>query len=181
MDNNTLLDNMVEDEEQKFAFYNNESATDVYKSMAAGTAQVNAMSDFFQESENDTRRMSPMFKGTGFNLGYELPYIEIVGPKSEFNSSNVQEQTTYYNEARIEPFMSLCKQGETTGTCMKRVFECDPDRPWKECNENLQTCKDDIIGNNICKYGSNGTLLKKYEPPPKKTEKEVNVQMLRIG
>ena len=164
-----------------FAEYNNESPTEVYKSMAGGTAQINPMSDFLQENEKIMKSNVTVFNGQGFNLGSELPYIELVGPK-DTTTSNLNLETVQYNsEARIEPFMSLCKPDESTSTCMKRVFECDPDRPWKECNTQLQSCKDDPIGSNICKYTPDGsTILKKFEAP-KNQPKEVSVQYNRAG
>lgn len=103
-----------------FSVYNNESPTDVYKSMAGGTAQVNPLSDFLQENEQNMKSNVNVFNGSGFNLGSELPYIELVGPKDTFVSSNVSQ---------------VCDE-----ECLKKKYNCDPDRPWKECaaSKNVQ-------------------------------------------
>lgn len=37
----------------------------------------------------------------------------------------------------------LCTPGENTERCLKRVYMCDPDRPWKECYDQLGPCPDD--------------------------------------
>ena len=151
--------------------------------MAGGSAQVNPLSDFFQETEQSMKSNVSIFNGSGFNLGLELPYIELVGPRDTTSSNLVLETTSYRSEeAKIEPFMSLCDSDESTSTCMKRVFECDPDRPWKDCYDNLKTCKDDPIGLNTCKYTPDGsTLLKKFEAPSTAISKEVSVQYNRAG
>lgn len=170
-----------------YAEYNNESPLSVYRSMAGGSAQVNAMSDFLQESEQSMKSNVNVFSGTGFNLGSELPYIELVGPKDTFDyKSNVM---TDFSDGRmvatkknIDAFTSMCKPEETNPQCLKRVFECDPDRPWRECDDSLRTCQDDPTGQTICKYNRSGTLLKKYESP--KTQvgtPSMPTQMLRSG
>lgn len=168
----------------EFAVYNNESATDVYKSMAGGTAQVNAMSDFLQEGEQSMKSNVTVFSGTGFNLGSELPYIELYGPKDTFDyTSNVNADLStgrmVATEKRLDPYTQACKPEEKTADCLKRVFECDPDRPWRECDDKIQTCKDDPLGQNICKYNQDGTLLKKYEPL--KTQIGEPSKFVRIG
>lgn len=50
-----------------------DSALDVYKDMAAGTAQVNALADFLQESEDNMKTIKPYFEGEGYNLDYTIP------------------------------------------------------------------------------------------------------------
>lgn len=159
-----------------FTSYNNETPTDVYESMASGKAQVNAMSDYLQDSEKDMKSNSKIFDGYGVNLGYELPYIELVGPNDSAASSNVSMN----KKTDFEQYMTSCKIDEDNESCLKRVFDCDPDRPWKECELKLEPCKDDFTGKNICKYNTEGTLLKKYTPLPKPPIEE-KVQMLRIG
>lgn len=54
-----------------------DSAIDVYKEMAAGSAQVNAMSDFLQEKEDDMNTKKPYFEGVGYSLGYGLPMFPL--------------------------------------------------------------------------------------------------------
>jgi hypothetical protein len=50
-----------------------DSALDVYKDMAAGSAQINALADFLQEKEDDMKTIKPYFEGEGFNLDYVIP------------------------------------------------------------------------------------------------------------
>jgi hypothetical protein len=50
-----------------------DSAIDVYKDMAAGTAQINALADYLQEKEDDMKTLEPYFEGEGFNLDYSIP------------------------------------------------------------------------------------------------------------
>lgn len=38
---------------------------DIYRDMAAGSAQINPLSDYFQESEERMNTMSPIFSGGG--------------------------------------------------------------------------------------------------------------------
>lgn len=169
-----------------YSMYNNESATEVYRSMAGGSAQVNVMSEFLQESEQSMKSNVSVFSGVGYNLGSELPYIELIGPKDSFDyTSNVNfdysTKKTVETQKRLDPYTSLCKPEETNSACMKRVFECDPDRPWKECDDKLQTCKDDPLGQNLCKYNQDGTLLKKYESVKTQIGKPEFTQTVRIG
>lgn len=147
-------------EEPMFSVYNNETPTDVYNSMASGKAQVNAMSEFLQESETSTKSNVKIFEGTGFNLGNELPYIELVGPRD--SNSNISTDFSK-SEKRLEPYTQFCESGENTETCLRRKFSCDPDRPWKECVSDLSTCKDDPTGQTLCRYEMDGTLLKKFD------------------
>jgi hypothetical protein len=169
-----------------FSEYNNESATNVYTSMAGGTAQINPMSDFLQESEQIMKSNVSVFSGVGFNLGDELPYIELIGPKDTFDyTANVNydysTKRMVATQKKLDPYTQLCKPEETTANCLKRVFECDPDRPWRECDDKLQTCKDEPLGQNICKYNQDGTLLKKYEPTTTQIGKPEFTEMLRSG
>ena len=168
----------------EFAMYNNESATDVYRSMAGGSAQVNAMSDYLQDSEQSMKSNVSMFNGTGFNLGDELPYIELYGPKDTFDyTANVNTDFStgrmVATDKRLDLYTQTCKPEEKTADCLKRVFECDPDRPWRECDDQLKACEDDPLGQNICKYNKDGTLLKKYEPI--KTQQGEPTKFVRIG
>jgi hypothetical protein len=57
---------------KKISFF--DSAIDVYKDMAAGSAQINVLSDFFQEKEGDMKSKKKMFEGQGFdrNFGYPI-------------------------------------------------------------------------------------------------------------
>lgn len=167
----------------EFSMYNNESATEVYKSMAGGSAQVNVMSDFLQESEQSMKSNVSVFSGVGYNLGYELPYIELVGPKETTSNVNTVISTGIVVEPKknLDLFTSLCKPEETNSVCMKRVFECDPDRPWKECDDKIKVCKDEPLGQNLCKYNQDGTLLKKYESLKKQIGKPEFTQTVRIG
>ena len=57
---------------KKLSFF--DSAIDVYKDMAAGTAQINVLSDFFQEKESDMKSNKKIFEGEGFdrNFGYPI-------------------------------------------------------------------------------------------------------------
>lgn len=160
-------------DEPMFEKYNNESPVDVYKSMAGGTIKTNHMSYVLQESEQEMKSNVAYFKGSGFNLGEELPYIELVGPKETFNNAFSIETTMNVSanykvqkltsEKKIEPYTSLCNENEKTGACLKRVFSCDPDRPWKECDDQLITCPDDPL--KICKYrvvNNDVDLIKRY-------------------
>ncbi len=162
--------------------YNNESPVDVYKSMASGTAQINPMSDFLQESEQSMKSNVNVFSGVGFNLGNELPYIELDGPKDTFDyTSNVNVDYSIDTQKRLEPYKPLCTTEENTESCLKRVFECDPDRPWKECDDKIQTCKDEPLGQNLCKYNQDGTLLKKYEALKTQIGKPEITPFVKIG
>lgn len=49
---------------------------DVYKEMSKGTAQINPLSDYFQESEKDMKTKTDLFNGEGYNLGYGVPVYE---------------------------------------------------------------------------------------------------------
>lgn len=42
-----------------------DSALDIYKDIAAGTAQINPFSDYFQENEMNMRTLKPIFDGRG--------------------------------------------------------------------------------------------------------------------
>ena len=162
-----------------FSSYNNDSATSVYTSMAGGNAQINPMSDFLQESEQIMKSNVTVFTGVGFNLGSELPYIELSGPKDTFDyTANVSVAPT---QKKLNPYTQLCKPEEQTADCLKRVFDCDPDRPWSECDGKLQTCKDEPLGQNICKYNQDGTLLKKYESLKTQMGNPEFTEMLRSG
>ncbi len=69
-----------------------DSALDVYNDMAAGTAQVNALADFLQESEEDTKTIKPYFEGEGYNLEYTIP-MHPAG--DEFDSYDYSKTTDY--------------------------------------------------------------------------------------
>lgn len=46
------------------------SAIDVYKEMSQGSAQINPLSDFFQETETKMKSEKPIFEGEGYSTGY---------------------------------------------------------------------------------------------------------------
>lgn len=50
---------------------------DVYRDMKRGSAQINPLSDFFQESERDMKTKPTGFDGPGYNLGYGIPAYNI--------------------------------------------------------------------------------------------------------
>lgn len=45
--------------------------------MAAGTAQINPMSDFLQENEKNMKENPHLFVGEGYKLGNGLPLYDI--------------------------------------------------------------------------------------------------------
>lgn len=47
---------------------------DIYNDIAAGTAQVNAMSDFLQENEKSMKTGSPIFTGKGITRDVHVQY-----------------------------------------------------------------------------------------------------------
>lgn len=53
-----------------------DSALDVYKSIAAGTAQINPFSDYFQETEDNMKSNKPVFEGRGISreIHFQMPY-----------------------------------------------------------------------------------------------------------
>jgi hypothetical protein len=55
---------------------NNISAVSLYKDMKGGSAQINPLSDYFQESENDMKTKPIKSESTGYNLGYGIQYYE---------------------------------------------------------------------------------------------------------
>jgi hypothetical protein len=57
-----------------------DSAIDVYRDMAQGSAQINPLSDFFQETETNMKSGKPVFEGDGFNVGYGLPAFPFDAP-----------------------------------------------------------------------------------------------------
>lgn len=70
---------------------------EIYKDIAAGTAQINPLSDYFQESENDMKSMSPFFQGRGYSrpIHYQMPFsckdkpsnVEDMGCDSSLNKN----------------------------------------------------------------------------------------------
>lgn len=173
------MDTGFDKDEQMFSVYNNESPVDVYKSMAGGSAQINPLSDFLQESEQNMKSNVNIFTGSGYNLGQELPYIELIGPRDTFNNTfSVDTTMNVKSESDLKkPYKELCKPGENNDSCLKRIFECDPDRPWKECSDKIEPCRDEFTGQNMCKYNPDGSLIKRFLQPVPST----NVQIQRIG
>ena len=55
---------------------NLDSALDIYKDIAAGTAQINPLSDYFQESESDMKNKKPIFEEKGYSrpIHYQMPF-----------------------------------------------------------------------------------------------------------
>ncbi len=250
---------------KKISFF--DSAIDVYKDMAAGTAQINVLSDFFQEKESDMKSKKKLFEGDGFdrNFGYPiegamydnskpvdydysmteepmnmfftqrelivkyiiqyyypkakiiigldkdgvLEYPELDAPKiideriekliantqvSSESKTMLNNMIDYNIEFDYNPYKSeiqsmydyvltqkipqedsgslnplvdgyavkMCAPDVDKFTCIKQIFGCDPNRPWSECDAQLETCKDDP--SKICKYAENGSLIKKFEP-----------------
>ena len=47
---------------------------DIYRDIAAGSAQVNAMSDFLQEDEKSMKTGSPIFNGRGISRDVHVQY-----------------------------------------------------------------------------------------------------------
>ena len=254
-----------------------DSAIDVYKDMAAGTAQINVLSDFFQEKESDMKSKKKLFDGEGFdggNFGYpiegamydnskpvdydysmseepmnmfftqrelivkyitqyyypkakiiigldkdgvlEYPELDASGiikkrieklientktspipqspiPKNsiidmlnnmidyniEFDytpyKSEIQSMYDYVltqkipqeDSGSLNPLVDgyavkMCAPDVDKFKCIKQIFGCDPNKPWSECDAQLETCKDDPT--KICKYAENGSLIKKFEP-----------------
>lgn len=52
------------------------SAIEVYKGIAAGTAQINPFSDYFQETEENMKTMKPIFEGRGItrDIHVQMPF-----------------------------------------------------------------------------------------------------------
>jgi hypothetical protein len=168
---------MEKRDEPMFDFYNNESPTEVYTSMAGDQAKANPMSYFFQETGTQLKSNVNVFNGTGFNLGEgELPYVELVGPKTDFEIK-LPENVTNSVTKKFESYSSKCNPEEKNDDCLKRIFQCDPDRPWSECSDKLDVCKDDPSG--ICRYDSAGSLVKKYDYT--KPVSEVGVEYQKYG
>lgn len=140
---------------------------EVYRDMKGGSAQINPLSDFFQEPENTMKTNTDMFEGFGYNLGFQLPLYEFDKSDAYDYSKPVNfdfsKQTTYETEKRSTPYLSKCGTNENSESCLKRIFECDPNKPWKECDDQIETCSDDPTGQTICKYDSNRRLIKKFE------------------
>ena len=84
---------------KRISFFPYDSALDVYKDMAAGTAQVNALADFLQEKEDDMKTIKPYFEGEGYNLDYTLPMHPTTGDEFDYSkpidfdysSSNIEQ------------------------------------------------------------------------------------------
>ena len=53
-----------------------DSAIDIYKDMAGGTAQINPLSDFFQETEDNMKSNKPVFEGRGISreIHFQMPF-----------------------------------------------------------------------------------------------------------
>jgi len=251
-----------------------DSALDIYKDMAAGTAQINALADFLQEKEDDMKTVKPYFEGEGFNLDYTIPmhpagdefddydynkpveydyskddtskydktgtykeliinYIvkyydpiqkvirgldkennddakiineriqrlvntkEIVNKRKELVSDeelvqllnnlidyNTEVEYTKYKEdikdmyeyvqtqkipqedsGSLNPIVDgyvtreMCplEKDEDRFTCIKRTFECDTQKPWADCDKQLEQC-----GEDVCKYGKDGKIVKRF-------------------
>lgn len=70
--------------------------------MAAGTAQVNALSDFLQEKEDDMKTIKPYFEGEGYNLDYTLPMHPTTGDSFDYSKSveydySIDDETSKYD------------------------------------------------------------------------------------
>lgn len=52
------------------------SALEIYKDIAAGSAQINPFSDYFQESEENMKTMGPVFEGRGItrDVHVQMPF-----------------------------------------------------------------------------------------------------------
>jgi hypothetical protein len=52
------------------------SALEIYKDIAAGSAQINPFSDYFQETEENMKTMSPIFEGRGItrDVHVQMPF-----------------------------------------------------------------------------------------------------------
>lgn len=52
------------------------SALEIYKDIAAGSAQINPFSDYFQESEENMKTMGPIFEGRGItrDVHVQMPF-----------------------------------------------------------------------------------------------------------
>lgn len=52
------------------------SALEIYKDISAGSAQINPLSDYFQESEDNMKTMSPIFEGKGItrDIHVQMPF-----------------------------------------------------------------------------------------------------------
>jgi hypothetical protein len=72
---------------KRVSFFPYDSALDVYKDMAAGAAQVNALADFLQEKEDDMKSLKPYFEGEGYNLDYTLPMHPTTGDEFDYSKS----------------------------------------------------------------------------------------------
>lgn len=88
-----------------------DSAIDVYKEMAAGSAQVNAMSDFLQEKEDDMNTKKPYFEGVGYSLGYGLPVFSLENQdKYDYkNPVNYDYSTNVYKPSINKEELQKCE------------------------------------------------------------------------
>lgn len=146
---------------------NNISAVALYKDMSAGTAQINPLSDFLQENEKNMKENPHLFVGEGYNLGSGLPLYDFeakdVFDYSKPGNFDYSKQQTYETEKRLTPYLPKCGTNEDSETCLKRIFECDPNKSWKECDDQIETCSDDPTGQSVCKYDMNRKLIKKFD------------------
>lgn len=138
---------------------------DVYKEMAGGTAQINPMSDFIQETEERMKTLKPYFEGTGTRLGLVLPSYPFGDEDMYDYTKDVYYDYSEQEAKKLEPYMTLCNVGENTETCMKRIFECNPKESWDDCNKKIKTCPGEGEEIKLCKY-ENDILVGKYTRPP---------------
>jgi hypothetical protein len=101
---------------RRVSFFPYDSALDVYKDMAAGTAQVNALADFLQEKEDDMKTIKPYFEGEGFSLDYVIPMHPAGDEFDSFDYSKPVE-FDYSSMSPISPTVVLVSpETETSGT-----------------------------------------------------------------
>lgn len=185
------------------------SALEIYKDIAAGSAQINPLSDFFQESENDMNTQKPIFEGRGFTRDVHVQMPFSCDGASRDNGCNSrfpkgQESMIKQMEAedlpeaystdtydyskgvffdysrddyqKVAQFTEKCDPlKENTTQCLERIFECG-DQEWDVCSRYIDYCpgEQDSQSVDVCKYGLNNELIKRYAIPSF-TEKEEEI------
>lgn len=71
--------------------------------MAGGRAQINPLSDFLQESEENMKTLKPYFQGTGANLDYEVPMYPAGGEEIDVYDYSKPVDYDYSIEEEKEP------------------------------------------------------------------------------
>lgn len=135
-----------------------DSALDVYRIMASGSAQINPFSDYFQESEELMKNKKPIFEGKGItrDVHIKVPFSCSDSSDGKDNGCNARfpqdsaemikqmeaddipgpyEDKYDYSKGVFFDYSSSCKYDSFTS-------KCEPGEDTKKCLERIFECGD---------------------------------------